>query len=61
VPHDAYNTPANINARVIDDPYAANAEAVVFEDRLYKYGSGSSGGDAGGGGGVSPPSNPCGG
>ena len=59
VPFDAYNDPANIDARVIDDPYAANAEAVVFEDRLYKYGSGSSDGDAGGG--VSLPSNPCGG
>ena len=47
-----------IEPRVIDDPYAANAQAIVFEDRLYKYGV--SGGDSSGGG-VAPPSNPCGG
>ena len=52
--------PSLVAPRVIDDPYADNAMAIVFEDRVYKYGV-SGDGDTSGGGGVAPPSNPCGG
>ncbi|MFO8087450.1 MAG: hypothetical protein R6T91_06550 [Bacteroidales bacterium] len=55
-----YNTPAAIDARSIQDPYAARTNAVTAADRAYRLGQGS-GDSAGGGGGVTLPANPCGG
>ncbi len=55
-----YTAQANLNLvapRVINDAYAASANAIVKEDRAYKV---SGGGSSGGGGGLLP-ANPCGG
>ena len=52
-----YST-GTIEPRLIDDPYAANTNAIIQADKAYKTGSSSAGGDSSGGG---LPSNPCGG
>jgi 3-mercaptopyruvate sulfurtransferase SseA len=56
------NDPSAVAEREIVDAYAPRSNAYINEDRIYKYGLGSSGGSSGGGdGGVAPPANPCGG
>ncbi|MCB1756864.1 MAG: sulfurtransferase [Gammaproteobacteria bacterium] len=57
-----YGESAAISPRIIDDPYAAHADAIILADKAYKRGTSSGGGDGGGGGGGSGlPANPCGG
>lgn len=47
---------AAVTTRVVTDPYAISADAIVRADREYKRGSGGSGS---GGGVLPPPPNPC--
>jgi 3-mercaptopyruvate sulfurtransferase SseA len=47
----------SVNPRVVTDPYAASANAIVNADKAYKTGEAVTGGGGGGG----APSNPCGG
>jgi len=48
---------ALITTRVVIDPHAISADAIVRADRAYKRGSGSGSGN--GGGALPPPPNPC--
>ncbi|WP_372921356.1 hypothetical protein [Roseovarius sp.] len=57
-----YNTPEDIDSRVIDDAYADRSTGVTSADRDYRLGVGGGGAGSGGGdGGLAPPANPCGG
>ncbi|MGK2952348.1 MAG: hypothetical protein ACSLEZ_08195 [Thiobacillus sp.] len=48
-----------VDSRIITNPYAANANAIIDADKAYKTGESTVG--AGGGGGGGAPANPCGG
>lgn len=54
--------PSTVTPRTVTDPYAADTNTIVRDDRAYKIGSSSGGGAGGGaGGGGALPTNPCGG
>jgi 3-mercaptopyruvate sulfurtransferase SseA len=56
--HFVYNSPENIAAREVDNPYAERSNAIIAADKAYKSASGT---DGGSGGGIALPVNPCGG
>lgn len=56
--HRYASSPTLVAPRTITDPYAANTNAIVYADKLYKT---QAAGGAGSGGGGGLPANPCGG